>query len=634
MLTPEEFASLNNRTQTLYPDLVANEQKYFIKSGSLVQWLFSKGTDFDCYVRFVNDVYEDKLYKVNIINDKIDQLRIIFYAILKPFQSQFFYWTLLLLIMYKFNTRRPVMKLVLYHYIFRVIGDIIEQLGNLMPYYHRLDKDGSCLHTLDFTEQHPFKWFLTRQINSFFWYTGEIIGDWYPLLRTKSVTKNRRSLRLLYGSCILYNITKLIVPLSQLYVSPTKLYINGVYNNDYVNGYYNFYWCLQSLIILASVFYESIVYFTLKKELFDKTNSDYGFLKKFRTMSEFRIVVSAVVLIIAFPLLFLSSCLKVIFYYHDDLKYLNYSLEDFRLVITNVQYMIIFIDQILLNTKSDRNNRMMNSCSCSCSCKYCCDKQSQSKDYDNYYNTAILHSKDENVKKIVFRNDDDNDGLYRYSDTNNYNYNINGDTIDSIRKNSLNQNTIDYSIKNSFSRSTMDSLSRNNISNQSMMDSLNRNKNINRNTMGSLSRNNISNQSMMDSLNRNKNINLNTIGSLSRINITNQSMMDSLNRNKNNNQYMMDSLNRNKNNNQYMMDFLNRNKNINQSLESMMDSLNRININRNMIDRGIDTLERNADSLNRSRMFGDQNYLLRYKNYPNYPNYSNYPNYPNYSNYN
>ncbi|ORX47665.1 hypothetical protein BCR36DRAFT_330509 [Piromyces finnis] len=438
MLTVEEINSLSSRVNYNYT--LNNERSYFIENGqnaTLFQWLKSKGTSFDCYIRFLN---ETNTSDVKLLNDKIDFARTIFYAFLKPFQSQFFYWTLLLLIMYKFNTRRPIIKLILYHYTFRAIGDIIEQLGKLLPYYHSMGSNGKCISTLSYTEQHPLKWFLTRQINSFFWYTGEIIGDWYPLLRTKAVTSNKGALKILYTTCIIYNISKLTVPISQLFVSPTMLYVNGEYNWDYVNKYYNYYWCLQALIIFSTFVYELVIYLILKKEQFDKTNTEYGFLKKFRLISEFRIIISAVVAIIAFPFLFTVSAMKIYFFYSGtEKRAINVSVEDFRIVVTNVQYMIIFIDQILLlNSKFDGRNIMKSNGNSSY--YYSSDGNKTSGDYHNYY-TGILHSQDTNVEKIVFNHNIDNKDNNKINKLNNGNNNeIPFQMNDNYNNNKMNTN--------------------------------------------------------------------------------------------------------------------------------------------------------------------------------------------------
>lgn len=120
-------------------------------------------------------------------------------------------------------------------------------------------------------------------------------------------------------------------------------------------------------------------------------------------MSEYRIIVSALVALIAFPILFAVSALKIYFYYTDR-KEINCSVEDFRGVVTNVQYMIIFIDQILLlNTKYVGKNGV--------------PTYSEINSNNMDYNTGILHSQDANVKKIVFKEEkDDSDKTDIYYD--------------------------------------------------------------------------------------------------------------------------------------------------------------------------------------------------------------------------
>jgi len=93
------------------------ERKYFIENGaqaSYMEWLFSKGTNFTCYLRYLDSLgEEDKL------ENKIDVIRGIIYSIHRPLQFTFFYWTLLIFILHKFNFKKPVMKIILAHFILR-----------------------------------------------------------------------------------------------------------------------------------------------------------------------------------------------------------------------------------------------------------------------------------------------------------------------------------------------------------------------------------------------------------------------------------------------------------------------------------------------------------------------------------
>ncbi|OUM56124.1 hypothetical protein PIROE2DRAFT_19416 [Piromyces sp. E2] len=358
------YNSLTPLAQKNY-DYIMGQRKYFIEpqdysNAGFFDWLLSKGTNFTCFVTSFNETTIDPLYNVK---SNIDYARTILYALLKPIQSQFFYWTI-------------------------TMGDIVEKLGELLGDYYRYENN-ECVSKLSFTEQHPLKWFLTRQINSFFWHAGEIIGDWYPVLRTKAVAKEGDLMKYVYISCIVYNITKFSVPISQLFVSPSKLYLNdGRYNADFVNEYYNYYWFIQALVIVTSLIYDGVVYVVLKKELFNKVTTEYGFIKKFRLISEYRICVSLVIGLIGLPIALLSSIAKIVTFHDLQLRAINFSIEDFRIVVINVQYMIIFIDQILLlNTRNDRSRTESYTCTCSsCSCRKSNNLNSEDyyDDYDDY----------------------------------------------------------------------------------------------------------------------------------------------------------------------------------------------------------------------------------------------------------
>jgi hypothetical protein len=353
MLTKEQIEKYNITSDSLNLYNTVNKY-YFIEPGEKAdywRWVVSKGTSLDCYVIYMNDFNKQPIMKLNA---KIDIVRNIIYAFIKPVQSQFFYWTLLLLIIHKFNFKKPIMKLILYHYVFRTLGDIVDGLCNgFIKHYFSISATGECANDIGNTERSPLKWFISRQINSFFWYIGEIIGDWYPLLRTKAVARDKSSLRYVYITCILFNITKISIPISQFFLSPTSLYTKeGVYDNAHVEGYYNYYWFIQVAIIVASLLYDLSVYMALKKNLFDKSVGEFGFLKKFRTISEYRIVVSALIGCIGLPVSLVTAIAKVALY-NNQYKELNFTIEDFRTVVNNVQYMMIFIDQILLIRSKD-----------------------------------------------------------------------------------------------------------------------------------------------------------------------------------------------------------------------------------------------------------------------------------------
>lgn len=193
------------------------------------------------------------------------------------------------------------------------------------------------------------KWFVTRQLGVLFWFTGEIAADWYPLVRTRAVARDQKSIRLVYWACGIFNITKITIIVYHWCFSPAKLYDkNGVYNKELVNEFYVYYWIIHLLIIYASVFYDVAVFHVLKKCVFKTVKVKSGFLKKFQTISEYRIFISAGINIIFLPIVSVTIVLKLIYYYYKGYHNLNFSFDEIRQSIANVQYFMIFIDQILL----------------------------------------------------------------------------------------------------------------------------------------------------------------------------------------------------------------------------------------------------------------------------------------------
>ncbi|OUM59804.1 hypothetical protein PIROE2DRAFT_14571 [Piromyces sp. E2] len=329
-------------------------QKDFIGNNtnpSFIDWMCSKGTSYDCYLSCM-----DQLNEIGYYNSRIQQVRVVVSAIQAPLNFLYFYWTFIVFMLHKFNFNKPVMKLLLGHFVLRCTGDIIDELGKLFPTYYSLQADvngkdeyhcecgGNTLH--------PFKWIFTRCIGTFFWYTGEIIGDWYPLIRTKAVVKNK-SIWIVYSTCALFNLTKIILIIFHFTMDPRKLYdlSTGKFKKAIIDEFYNNYWIIQLIIIYASIFYELSVYLVLKKNIFKVTKYDHGFFKKFKSLSEYRILVSAVVAFIFLPIASIALFLKIYFIRVKG-KNLEFEFESLRLSIANLQYYMIFIDQILLITSN------------------------------------------------------------------------------------------------------------------------------------------------------------------------------------------------------------------------------------------------------------------------------------------
>jgi len=307
---------------------IESEKYKFIENGhaGYFQWLGSKGTNYTCYYQ-----YMDSLSQQQKMNMKISTVRTIIYAIQCPFSFTYFYWTLLVFILHKFNFKKPIMRIILYHFILRTLGNIFDKLGQLYNNYYstgiHYEKEEPYYDCKNNT-MHPLKWLLSRQIATFLWYTGEIIGDLYPLLRTRAVVKDSKLIWLVYIACGIFNASKISHIILHLSYSAGSLYNNeGAYDDNKSTRFYSWYYIIQFIIICSSIIYDMSVYFVLKRCIFRKTNYNFGFLKKFKYLSEFRILISSLISIIFLPIISVTIFLKF-YYLKKNLAALDFSFEE------------------------------------------------------------------------------------------------------------------------------------------------------------------------------------------------------------------------------------------------------------------------------------------------------------------
>jgi len=325
------------------------------------------------------------------------------------------------------------------------LGDVIDKFGDLMPRYFSNDpiKDNQgniigykCKYDSPAPEMHPLRWMVTRQIGCVLWCFGEMVGDWYPLLRTRAVAKKQKSMWLVYISCGLFNLSKIALISVHFSLSPTQLYDKqGVYRKKRVNKFYFTYWLIQLLIIYASMIYDCTVYFVLRKNLSGIVKNSSGFIKKFKTVSEYRILVSAFVGITFLPLVSFTIIAKYYYYYKYQYDDLNFSFDEIRKSINNVQYYMIFIDQILLLHSKDQTINSKTSPFPGSNNPYFVKKSKSDlslstnpkKQYKNFNNSMVSNS---------FHNNNNNN-----NNNNNINYNyLKGDYKGNIINNEYNMN--------------------------------------------------------------------------------------------------------------------------------------------------------------------------------------------------
>jgi len=100
------------------------------KKASNLEWIFSRGTNYTCYLEYLSSLDNE-----TILNNKIDVIRTIIYALHRPLQFTFFYWTMLIFILHKFNFRKPVMKIILAHFILRYLYILISTYKNFFFFF-------------------------------------------------------------------------------------------------------------------------------------------------------------------------------------------------------------------------------------------------------------------------------------------------------------------------------------------------------------------------------------------------------------------------------------------------------------------------------------------------------------------
>ncbi|ORX79098.1 hypothetical protein BCR32DRAFT_246643 [Anaeromyces robustus] len=333
------------------------------RTASLWEWTRSKGTNFQCYLNYL-----DQFNPEGKIDNKISAIRTVLYTFNMPIKSNFFYWTLLIFILHKFNFKKPIMKLVTFHYLFRVIGDILFSITGLLEVYpineaeHSDANDPSKItgYHCNYYGMDPFRFILTQQIGVMCGNIGEIFGDWYLLFRTKAVVKDKIAIRPVYITCAIYNLTKVAMVALHWSYSPTKLHssVDGTYNQTEMDLFYFKFWLIQLIIIYASLIYDITVYWVLRKNVFKDFNmtTQFGFVRSFKNLSEFRIIICALIHIVFLSIVSFIIIIKFYFYYSKGYSNLNFAFDDIRNSIYGVQYYTIFIDQILLMRSSSESS--------------------------------------------------------------------------------------------------------------------------------------------------------------------------------------------------------------------------------------------------------------------------------------
>jgi len=298
-------------------------------------------------------------------------------------KSPFFVWVVLILIMNRKNWKRPIMLLLIVHWLFRSTGDLLNKSMDISPGFTPKNMYIGCAYA------------------NVFWSVGEIIGDWYPLLRTKAIVNDKRKARIVFLTCGIYNFTKVCSIAFYFIEVPILLYST----DPNVGTQYNLrWWSVVAAIQAASFLYDLSVILCLKQNLFNqlkyyKSSVKNTFVEKFKKISEFRILIS-----MSATLLFLPLIIVFIFFIiksirdNDGTTLATENIELTRRAIIDINFNLIYIDQILLRYYVDTKNssKTLNTSSKS--------KFSESKTYHELSSYNTMHASNN-----ALRNNSNND---------------------------------------------------------------------------------------------------------------------------------------------------------------------------------------------------------------------------------
>ncbi|OUM65139.1 hypothetical protein PIROE2DRAFT_7949 [Piromyces sp. E2] len=179
------------------------------------------------------------------------------------------------------------------------------------------------------------------------------IGDWYPLIRTQAVIKNKKSLKSVYWACIFHTIVKILLIIQYFIHLPMDLRYTKEGDKkvwDYINVVV-LYNILLITTLLTSFLYDLSVIRVLNKNIFKKNKriKEGSFLDRFKRLSEYRIYYSMIATVIIIPFFGLGIlanygvCLSA-----HGVCNLDVSIDFIYDIVSSINCNIMYIDQILL----------------------------------------------------------------------------------------------------------------------------------------------------------------------------------------------------------------------------------------------------------------------------------------------
>jgi len=262
------------------------------------------------------------------------------------FLNPFFPWVALVLFLNRNKWKRPIIYILVAYWFLKSTGDLFCRLIAFLP----RENDTFWPYSM-------YGWYIGCAMSFLFWLSSEIVGDWYYLLRIKAIISNK-NLTVLYITCILYNLTKVMGIFCFFIIPPSSL---STKNNEKSKTFFTYWIVIMITIQLFNILYDLANIYYLRKNLFNKYKKNKvlmknSFMDKLKQTSEFRIIVSMIVSFLLIPY-FLMTLEKIGSLYNGIYYYLiGVDTVDVRFVTVDINYCLMFIDQILLRFYAERNN--------------------------------------------------------------------------------------------------------------------------------------------------------------------------------------------------------------------------------------------------------------------------------------
>jgi len=267
-------------------------------------------------------------------------------------RNNYFPWLCIVLLQNRKNLKRPVTLVLILYWFLQSTGDLLQSYLN----YTNIKEFEDRGYDWPFNK---FNWYVVNAVAHTCWTSGEIIADWYPLLRTRAIIKDKKKMIPIYFICILYNLVKVLLMLTNYVFAPSSFERENDKPNKEMLRYIIVWWSLIAIIQMVSLLYDLMIIIALKKTLFNKLESfKHSFLEKFKQISELRIFISVVISIIFIPWAIIQVCFYIVWYIDPQkgLNNINNQVEHFRIIGLRFVYTFIYVDQILLRFYVNRNN--------------------------------------------------------------------------------------------------------------------------------------------------------------------------------------------------------------------------------------------------------------------------------------